>query len=120
MSKPFDATLKDLASLDPSRFLAELDTPSALPVSLLNADLSTVTAATDLVFGLGDPLEEVVHLEAQAGPDADKHLDLLAYHGLLHRMYRVPVHSILLLLRHQAQHSAQTGSIEYTTRLGRG
>jgi predicted transposase YdaD len=89
-------------------------------VSLLNADLSTVTAATDLVFGLGEPLQEVVHLEAQAGPDADKHLDLLAYHGLLHRKYRVPVHSVLLLLRRQAEHSAQTGNIQYTTRLGQG
>jgi hypothetical protein len=120
MAKPFDATLKDLAGLDPSRFLAELDTPPALPVRLLNADLSTVTAATDLVFGLGEPLQEVVHLDAQAGADAQKHLDLLAYHGLLHRQYRVPVHSILLLLRRQAQHSVQTGTIQYAPRPGRG
>jgi predicted transposase YdaD len=120
MAKPFDATLNDLASLDPSRFLAEVDTPSALPVRLLTADLSTVTAATDLVFGLGDPLQEVVHLEAQTGPDADKHRDVLAYHGLLHRQYRVPVHSILLLLRREAQLSVQTGNIQYTVRPGRG
>jgi predicted transposase YdaD len=120
MAKPFDATLKDLAGLDPGCYLAELDTTPALPVRLLNVDLSTVTAATDLAFGLGEPLQEVVHLDAQAGPDADKHLDLLAYHGLLHRRYRVPVHSILLLLRRQAQHSGQTGTIQYTARPGRG
>jgi hypothetical protein len=120
MSKPFDATLKDLAGLDPARFLAQLDTPPALPVRLLNVDLSTVTAATDVVFGLGEPLLEVVHLDAQSGPDADKHLDLLAYHALLHRQYRVPVHSILLLLRPQARLSAQTGQIQYAPRPGRG
>ena len=116
MSKPFDATLKDLAGINPAQFLAEIDAPPALPVRLLNVDLSTVTAATDLVFGLGEPLQEVVHLDAQAGPDPDKHLDLLAYHALLDRQHRVPVHSILLLLRRQALLSAQTGTISYAPR----
>jgi predicted transposase YdaD len=120
MSKPFDATLKDMAGIDPGRFLAEIDAPPTLPVRLLNADLSTVTAATDLVFGLGEPLQEVIHLDAQAGPDADKHRDLLAYHALLHRQYRVPVHSILLLLRPQAVLRSQTGNISYTPRPGKG
>jgi predicted transposase YdaD len=120
MPKPFDATLKDMAGIDPAQFLAEVDAPPTLSVRLLNVDLSTVTAATDLVFGLGDPLQEVIHLDAQAGPDADKHRHLLAYHALLHRQYRVPVHSILLLLRRQALLQAQTGNISYTPRPGRG
>jgi predicted transposase YdaD len=120
MSKPFDATLKDMAGIDPGRFLAEIDAPPTLPVRLLNADLSTVTAATDIVFGLGEPLQEVIHLDAQAGPDADKHRDLLAYHALLHRQYRVPVHSILLLLRRQAVLSTQTGNLTYAARPGKG
>jgi hypothetical protein len=120
VSKPYDATLKDLAALGPAEFLAEVDAPPALPVRLLNVDLSTVTAATDIVFGLGEPLQEVIHLDAQAGPDAAKHLDLLAYNGLPHRQYRVPVHSILLLLRSQARLNAQTGLIQYAPRPGRG
>jgi predicted transposase YdaD len=120
MSKPFDATLKDMAGIDPGRFLAEMDAPSTLPVRLLNADLSTVTAATDIVFGLGEPLQEIIHLDAQAGPDADKHRDLFAYHALLHRQYRVPVHSILLLLRRQAVLGAQTGNISYAPRPQKG
>jgi hypothetical protein len=33
--------------------LAAFDNAPALPVSLLNIDLSTETAAADLVFGLG-------------------------------------------------------------------
>src|SRR5690349_12235058 len=110
MSKPFDATLKDLAGIDPARFLAEIDAPPTLPVRLLNVDLSTVTAATDIVFGLGDPLQEVIHLDVQAGPDQHKHLDLLAYNALLYRQVRAPVHTILLLLRREALLHAQTGS----------
>ena len=120
MPKPFDATLKDLAAVDPRGFLAEVDAPPALPVKLLNVDLSTVTTAADIVFGLGWPLQEVVHVDAQAGPDADKHRDVLAYNVLLHRQYRVPVHSILLLLRRQAQLSTQDGNIQYAARPGRG
>ncbi len=120
MAKPFDATLKDLAGLDPAGLLAEIDAPPTVPVRLLNVDLSTVTTATDIVFGLGEPLQEVIHLEVQAGPDPDKHRDLLAYHALLHRQYRVPVHSILLLLRPQALFSSQTGSLHYAARPGRG
>ena len=120
MSKRFDATLKDLAAIDPGAFLAELDAAPTLPVRLLNVDLSTVTAATDIVFGLGDPLQAIIHVESQAGPDANKHLDLLAYHALLHRQYRVPVHSILLLLHRKAQLNVQTDSIQYAVRPGRG
>ena len=119
MSKQYDATLKDMAGLDPAHFLAEVDAPPTLPVRLLNVDLSTVTAATDIAFGLGDPLQEVVHVDAQAGANADKHHDLLAYNSLLHRQYRVPVHSVLLLLRRQALHSNQTGNIHYAARPGR-
>ncbi len=120
MSMPFDATLKDLAGIDPCGLLAGIDAPPTVPVRLLNVDLSTVTAATDIVFGLGEPLQEVIHLDAQSGPDPEKHRDLLAYHALLHRQYRVPVHSILLLLRREALLSRQTGSIHYAPRTGRG
>ena len=41
------------------------------PLTPLNVDLSTVTTAADLAFGLGDPLREVIHLDAQASADAD-------------------------------------------------
>jgi hypothetical protein len=38
-----------------------------------------VTAGTDIVLGLGEPLQEVVHLDAPAGLDADERRNLLAY-----------------------------------------
>ncbi len=56
MSKPYDATIKDLA---------------------------TVTTAADVVFGSGDPVAEILPLDAQAGPSATKHLDALADNALL-------------------------------------
>ena len=120
MPLPFDATLKDLAQVSPRGVLATFDTPPVLPVSLLNIDLSTVTTAADLVFGLGQPLQEIVHLDFQASASATKHADVLVYNALLHRQYQVPVHSIAVLLRPQAAHANLNGTVAYAPRRGRG
>jgi len=119
MSLPFDATLKDLAQAAQG-FLSVFDQPPTLPVRVLNPDLSTVTTAADVVYGLGDPLEEVVHLDFQASASATKHADILAYNGLLFRLYQVPVFSIVILLRPKAAHGNLNGSIRYTRRGRRG
>src|SRR5262245_25697709 len=120
MSFPFDATLKDLAQVSPRGLLAVFDAPPTLPVALLNVDLSTVTTAADLVFGLGNPLQEILHLDFQAAASATKHADVLVYNGLLHRQYRVPVHSTVVLLRPQAAHPNLNGVVRYAARPGRG
>jgi hypothetical protein len=120
MSKPFDATMKDLGAAYPRDYLATFDRPTAAPLRPINVDLSTVTTAADLVLGLGDPLDEIVHIDYQAAADRDKGADVLVYNGLLYRQYRVPVHSILVLLRPQAAHSEVTGSVTYAARPGRG
>jgi len=120
MSKPFDATLKDLGEDSPEAFVGEFDGPPQLPVSPLNVDLPTVTTAADLVFGLGEPLQEVIHIDCQAGPKADLPADLHAYNSLLFRRCQVPVQSIALLLRPEARHRALTGTLTYAARPGRG
>ena len=120
MSKPYDATIKDLAAVGPADFVSWFDGPTTEAVTLLNVDLSTVTTAADVVFGIGDPVAEILHLDAQAGPSATKHLDVLAYNALLYRKYQVPVRSIVLLLREQAVHPNMTGRVQYATRPERG
>jgi predicted transposase YdaD len=120
MAKPFDATLKDLGADHAEDFVTTFDAPPQRPVRPLNVDLSTVTTAADLVVGLDEPLAGILHFDFQAGPDADKGLDVAAYNVLLHRLYRVPVHSILVLLCKEAKHSAVTGQVSYAERPGRG
>ena len=66
MSHPFDATLKDLGTAHAADFLALFDSPTKEVVKPLNVDLSTVTTSADLVYGIGDPLREVIHLDFQA------------------------------------------------------
>ena len=77
MAMTFDATLKDMAKDSPEGFLTAFDRPPTAPVPALNVDLSTVTSAADLIFGLGDPLEEIVHLDFQSSASAWKHADLM-------------------------------------------
>jgi hypothetical protein len=120
MAMTFDATLKDMGRESPVGFLATFDQPPALPVRLLNVDLSTVTALADLVLGLGDPLAEIIQLDFQASAAAWKHADVMTYHALLHAHYHVPVHTVIILLRPEAAHANMTGAIRYAPRPGRG
>src|SRR5260370_13742691 len=91
MAMTFDATLKDMGRESPQDFLATFDRPPTLPVKLLNVDLSTVTTAADLILGLGDPRQEICHLDFQASAAAWKHPDLIVYNALLFAHYHVPV-----------------------------
>jgi hypothetical protein len=116
----FDATLKDMGRQAPEGFLAAFDRPPTGPVKLLNVDLSTVTTAADLILGLGEPLEEIIHLEFQSSAAIWKHADLMVYNALLYAHYHVPVHTIILLLRPEAAHSNVNGVIRYAPRPGRG
>jgi hypothetical protein len=120
MSMPFDATLKDLGADHPHDFLSFFDRPPSKPLRPLNVDLSTVSTAADLVVGLGQPLVEIIHIDFQSNANANKDADVLVYNGLLYRHYRVPVHSILVLLRPQAAHSDVNGTINYAARPTRG
>lgn len=120
MAMTFDATLKDMGRESPLGFLTAFDQPPALPVKLLNVDLSTVTASADLILGLGDPLVEIVQLDFQSSAAAWKHADVMAYHALLFAHYHVPVHTIIILLRPEAAHSNTNGLIRYAPRPGRG
>jgi hypothetical protein len=119
MSKPFDATLKDLAADYPRDFAAAFAGETARPVQVLNVDLSTVTTAADFLVGIGEPVEEVCHIDFQSGPDEGKHADVLAYNALVYRLRRVPVHSVVVLLRPQAAHPNLSGAVSYA-RPGRG
>jgi|SRR5579884_1493837 len=75
MALTFDATLKDMGREHPSAFLAAFDQPPTLPVKPLNVDLFTVTAAADLVLGLGEPLAEIMQLDFQSSAAAWKHTE---------------------------------------------
>jgi hypothetical protein len=116
----FDATVKGLAARYPRDQLITFDAPPAGPVRTLNVALSTFTASADLVLGIGEPLQEIVHIDFQSAAMGRKHADILAYNALLFRQYHVPVHTIVVLLRPSAAHSTMNGTVIYAARPGRG
>lgn len=66
MSKPFDATLKHLLEKYPQDWLRLVGIPKSTPISVIDADLSTVTAAADKVLRVGERDPWLLHLELQA------------------------------------------------------
>jgi predicted transposase YdaD len=82
MSKPFDATLKGLIQSYPGDFLAALDEPAPGPVEAVNVDLSTLTAAADVVLRRADG--ELVHLEFESGSDPSLPRRALVYNAVLY------------------------------------
>lgn len=120
MAMTFDAAIKDLAREHPLGFLAQFYRAPTSGIRLLNVDLATVTRAADFVVGIGDPLEEVVHIEFQSSAASGKHADMLIYNALLFDAFQAPVHSVIVLLRPEAQHPNLSGIINYTTGSGSG
>src|SRR5260370_27501027 len=79
--------------------------------------MSTLAAATDVDFGFGAPLQEIVDLNFQSGPDPALAARLHLYNAAFHLRYRVPVRSVLILLRPKAEAGDLTGNLAY---VGRG
>ncbi len=113
MSLKFDATLKGTVKEDPAGYAVRFGLPPGKPVSLLDVDLSTLTAATDAAIGVGDPLEEIADLNFQSGPDPRLPDRVLLYNSALHFRYGVPIRSIVVLMRTKADHANLTGILAY-------
>jgi len=113
MSLPFDATLTSILSEAPADLGAAFHLPVTEPAESLNVDLSTISAATDIAIGYGEPLQEIVDLNFQSGPDPYVDARLLLYNAAFYLRYHVPVRSILVLLRPKAEVPGLTGKLTY-------
>jgi hypothetical protein len=115
MSHPFDATLKDILGQSPADLRGPLRLPAIEPAQTLNVDLSTISAATDLAIGFDDPMEEIVDLNFQSGPDPNVAARLLLYNAALHLKFVVPVRSVLVLLRPKSVTPGLNGKLTYAS-----
>lgn len=71
MPFPFDATLKGIVQEHTPDYEAVLELNGPTPTTVLNVDLSTISAALDIALGHGDPLQSITDLNFQAGPDPE-------------------------------------------------
>ncbi len=112
-AKLFDATLKDLMDACSTDWATELGPWQGQRVEVIDADLATVTAASDKVLRLhSDAFTWLLHLEANSGSESDLPERLSWYNALLGHRHRLPVRSVVLLLRREANASNLTGVYE--------
>lgn len=119
MSKPYDATSKDLIETDPAGWVAFLGCPTPPDaVRLVDADVSTVTAEADKVIRVGGESPWMLHLEIQAGRDEAMARRLLRYNALLQHRHGLPVASAVVLLRTEANDTTLTGMMPVAPPVG--
>jgi predicted transposase YdaD len=107
MSQTFDATLKNLLELDCAGWPALINLPPR-PSTIIDADISTVSAATDKVIRRFDP-DELIALDFQAGPFAGLPRRTCKYNRLLADRHGLTVRSVIVLLRPEANLTEITG-----------
>jgi predicted transposase YdaD len=112
MSKPFDATTRDLIESDPRAWAEFLLGRKLDRVRILNVDLSTITTEADSVLEIDEAEPWLVHVEFQSGYDATLPRRLLRYNVLVNHRHERPVQSIALLLCRDADGPGMTGLLQ--------
>ncbi len=111
--KPYDVTLKDLIESDSISWARRFSRQTVKKATLLDADVSTLSAAADKVLRVeGDRGTCLMNIEAEARHAADAPERLHFYSTVLRRRHDLPVRSILLLLRREANATNLTGRLE--------
>ncbi|MEO6808432.1 MAG: DUF4351 domain-containing protein [Isosphaeraceae bacterium] len=110
--KPFDATAKHLLLTYPEDWCRYLGLTNVGPVSVLNAELSTVTVEADSALLINDPDPWLVQTEFQASRDRMLPQRLQRYNVLLSYRHGWPVQSVAVLLRPEADESGLTGVLK--------
>ena len=117
MPKPFDAATKHLLEAQPSAWLDYLGLPGT-HAQLVEADLTTVTAEADKVLRVDDTVPYLAHIEFQSGYETDLGERVLHYNVLLFYRHRLPVQSVVVLLRREADGPEVTGTAGYDLESG--
>lgn len=112
MSKPYDATSKELIERDPADWLRLAGFRVRGPVSIIDSDVSTITGAADKIIRVDEPDPWLAHLELMSGYERKLGLRLNRYSVLVEYQHKLPVHSIVILLRPNADGSDITGQFQ--------
>ena len=115
---PYDATMKDLIEGYARAWAERFHSHPVLAVTVIDADVSTVTARADKVLKVqeADGIECLLNIEAEGRHAADVPDRLMHYSVLLRHRHHLPVRSVVILLRASANATAVTGSLEVRRR----
>jgi predicted transposase YdaD len=112
LSKPFDATTKELLERNPRAWLEFLLSRDVGKVRVVNADLSTITSEADKVFRVEGRKPWMVHVElvSRRGPTLTHRIQ--RYNILVRCRHKLPVQSIVVLLRREADGPSLSGLLQ--------
>lgn len=105
----FDSVLKHLLAKYAKDFLRLLHLDPTVKVRVIDSDISTVTTSADKVLLIEGKKPWILHLEFQASKGAELSRRVAKYNLLLEARHKVPVKSVVFLLRKKAEHSKVTG-----------
>jgi hypothetical protein len=110
----FDPTLKAMVEAAPGDWPVLVGQPRA-PVEVIDADISTVSGAGDKVLCVQATPPYLLHLELQSGHDsAQVPRRLHLYNTCLDDRHDLPVRSVVMVLRPEADSPVLTGTYERT------
>jgi len=112
MPGPIDDALKHLTELSPADWVVQGGWSPA-PATLIDADIATITGATDKVIRVAGPADWLLAVDFQAGHDTVAKLpDLLLYNSALFKRHRLRVRSLMVLLHRGVDSPQLTGFYE--------
>jgi predicted transposase YdaD len=112
MPGPIDDTLKHLTELSPQDWVVYGGWPPA-PASLIDADVATITGATDKVIRVDGPPDWLLAVDFHAGHDAVRlPPKMLLYNAALRKRHDLRVRSLAVILHRGADSPQLTGLFE--------
>ncbi len=109
MPGQFDTTTKFLVETYPADWVSFLRGGRPGTIDVVDANLSVVSAEVDNVLRVGGRAPWLAHLEFQSSYDATMGRRLVRYSAMLNLQHDLPVASVLVLLRPEADGPAITG-----------
>src|SRR5436853_286015 len=110
MPKQFDSTLKTLVERYPVDWLKFCGIEPHGSVSLIDSDVSTITASADRVIYVAEEQPWLANIELQARCDPGLPERTHFYSTVLSRRHNLPVRSVIVLLRREADGQMMTGN----------
>jgi hypothetical protein len=115
---PFDVTTKELIWDGPVAWLERFGIGPPGPVEVIDSDITVLTAAADKVIKVGGAEPYLVNIELQSSHDKELVETTWFRQAALYRRHRLPVLTILVLLRREANAPTFTGAFEIRMRDG--
>ncbi len=116
---PYDVATKELVWEDPSCWLERLGIDPTRPVDVIESGITTLTAAADKVIRIGGPEPFLLNLEFQGSHATDLVRTLWYRQVALDYQLELPVLTVLVLLRREANSPTLTGIYERNVPDGR-